>query len=79
MVLGAGDGDVGQADLGGVDRGGSWVAVDVGAVGVLGFGELVGDADGGPFPALGFVDGGVGVGLGGELVEGGEDEVDGSL
>ena len=35
--------------------------------------------DGGPFAALGFVDGGdggVGVGLGGELVEGGEDEVD---
>ncbi len=46
VVLGAGDGDVGQTCLGGVDLGGSWVAVDVGAVGVLGFGEVVGDAEG---------------------------------
>jgi hypothetical protein len=52
VVLGAGDGDVGQAGLGGVDRGGWWVAVDVGAVGVLGLGEVVGDADGVGRPAF---------------------------
>jgi hypothetical protein len=71
VVLGAGDGDVGQAGFSGVDGGGKGVAVEVGVVGVFGFGEVVGDADGGPFAAFGLVDGGdggVGVGLGTDRV-----------
>jgi hypothetical protein len=54
-VLGAGDGDVGEAGFGGLDLPGQRVAVEGGVLGVFGFGEVVGDADGGPFAAFGGV------------------------
>jgi hypothetical protein len=73
----AGDRDVGQACFAGVDGSGQRVALVVFAVFIVGRrGEVVGDADSGPFSAFGFVGGGdrdLGVVFGAEPGDGAED------
>jgi hypothetical protein len=73
---GAGDGDVGEACFAVVDRAGHGAAVQILLVGVLGWGEVVGDSHLRPFTPLarwGSGDGDLGVRFGGELVDRGED------
>jgi hypothetical protein len=81
-MAGAGNGDVGETGFAVVDRAGDQLAADVLLVGVFGRCEVGGDPDVLPFTAFGAVGGGdgdVGVRLGGELVDGGEDYVRGVL
>lgn len=78
-LAGAGDGHVGQAGFGIINGGRRrWGFGPVSGVVVLGAGEVVCDEHAGPFASLGFVsrgDGDLGVLLGGELGNGGEDGV----